>query len=982
MRLLGGRVHVETLEGRVLLEGSIAWSLNFDSNTGGDSPTAYYAGEGEVVPVALTRHAPPGGRKNPQIASSSGPQGGGMLGLTPRNSGSWSDQAGYMVNSLTSGSIGGDGSFTVEAVVRESSYTSTPLGIQDIVGNRGLAKANQLSVDLDLRNRGGINAVLRGPGTIGIQKISAPSGTVPLGEWVHIAVVYTASSGGSANLALYVNGVMSSSTSFTGAAAKPLPLNRWGFGMAANSSCGNRTFNGQIDAVTISNMALTPEQFTLPHVAWKLQGDGHTANAALTPQQLNLLPVIDGVTNAPTTNSYVQNAPASITFSVQNLDPQDKSETLHVQMTDALKVTTYFDQTYSITPNSAGQWTKTVTAPTSALGLYYVTANTSSGVGLPAVGSRPAGFMTYMVSVDPASRPDVGEATNFGMQGGWNANFNAIAYLGVGSTLSGCYNWANNEPASAGQYNGSTAPRPPADISSAVIFGDLYRPPTWATGKYGAAALSKAQGYGALKNSAAATAWGNYCTQVGIAAGRHYPNATQHVYQLLWEPVNPWHFDGTPADLVQIYQIGYAKLHAADPKAWVIGPAYNDIHTDSQTWLASMLQAGLGNYLDAVSIHPYCLESNSPETMSPDLRTLIQQQRSVIYNGTGKNLDLWGTEQGWKDNNELNNALYQTRTSLIMLGEGFKANYAFYIHDIPENGTWSYGYYYNLNTAITYGTNTVGPKPVAAAYAAMTYLLEGYRPVKAITDLGGSTLGYAYKQTSNGNNVRLALWSYGADRAVSVNVGVSSVTVYDWMGNPSTVSTPGGVLNITLTSAPKYIAGVAVPAIASVQVNDSSAQRSMVNSATVVFNEPVTLSAGAIVLQRHGGGAVANVNVATPTNPSGDGRTYVVTFWGTAVVGASLPDGVYDLVVKAGLVQDRWGNALASDSTFAFHRLFGDYDGNGTVNSVDYARLTNAFGAKQGTATYLSLFDYDGNGVINSADYAQFTRRFNVRLVY
>src|SRR5205823_4204646 len=76
------------------------------------------------------------------------------------------------------------------------------------------------------------------------------------------------------------------------------------------------------------------------------------------------------------------------------------------------------------------------------------------------------------------------------------------------------------------------------------------------------------------------------------------------------------------------------------------------------------------------------------------------------------------------------------------------------------------------------------------------------------------------------------------------------------------------------------------PAVASVTVNDGSAQRSKVSSLTVTFDRVVTLDAGAAsVVGRNGAGAGLVVSLA---NPSADGMTWVLTFSGTALVGGSI----------------------------------------------------------------------------------------------
>ena len=85
--------------------------------------------------------------------------------------------------------------------------------------------------------------------------------------------------------------------------------------------------------------------------------------------------------------------------------------------------------------------------------------------------------------------------------------------------------------------------------------------------------------------------------------------------------------------------------------------------------------------------------------------------------------------------------------------------------------------------------------------------------------------------------------------------------------------------------------------------------------------------------------------LGTPTTTDG-GKTWLVRFnAGTANSDASgsLCDGAYRLTVHAAGVTAA-GQTMTGDYTATFHRLFGDTDGNGSVNALDYARFKQAFG--------------------------------------
>ena len=100
------------------------------------------------------------------------------------------------------------------------------------------------------------------------------------------------------------------------------------------------------------------------------------------------------------------------------------------------------------------------------------------------------------------------------------------------------------------------------------------------------------------------------------------------------------------------------------------------------------------------------------------------------------------------------------------------------------------------------------------------------------------------------------------------------------------------------------------------------------------------------------------------------------------MIGGSLADGIYDLIISASAVQDLAGNALAANYTQRFHRLFGDADGNKVVNTSDYTALRNTFDKGGSDSGFNGAFDYEGNNVINAIDLSQFRRRFGAIFSY
>jgi hypothetical protein len=173
-------------------------------------------------------------------------------------------------------------------------------------------------------------------------------------------------------------------------------------------------------------------------------------------------------------------------------------------------------------------------------------------------------------------------------------------------------------------------------------------------------------------------------------------------------------------------------------------------------------------------------------------------------------------------------------------------------------------------------------------------------------------------------------------------------------------------------------------------VNAGAVQRSRDTSIVLTFNNPVNAAnftgLGAITLTRTKATSVGTVGTVVQTGATGaNGRITVSPPTGTTTQltltfdnanGAGVTPGVENLSLSDG----RWQIAIPSlgyTSTLNdpdVRRLFGDSDGNGTVDATDLAAMGSAFN------TNSEVFDYDISGVVDSVDLAQFGNRFGLTL--
>ena len=159
---------------------------------------------------------------------------------------------------------------------------------------------------------------------------------------------------------------------------------------------------------------------------------------------------------------------------------------------------------------------------------------------------------------------------------------------------------------------------------------------------------------------------------------------------------------------------------------------------------------------------------------------------------------------------------------------------------------------------------------------------------------------------------------------------------------------------------------VAPAPVGTLVVDDATGQRSRVRTARLTFSEASVLDASGLVVTNALGAPVPFTLAAAAGS-----TVFTLTF-----AGPSLDDGVYTVALAAGALRDTAGNPLAGGVTAAFHRLYGDVDGNGTVDIADFNAFAPAFGTAAGQSGYVGVLDYEGDGVIDIGDFNAFAPRF------
>jgi hypothetical protein len=480
-----------------------------------------------------------------------------------------------------------------------------------------------------------------------------------------------------------------------------------------------------------------------------------------------------------------------------------------------------------------GKTAATLSCSSTLSGYFAVSAKLQkSGATQPGMGSRPSGFAAFGVLPNVADYvPEFGATLDERRIGLMGANYVEpnTGLQPMNENLGSSWvitsrSMSITEPLHAGQYNPSTYQIDPSlkqGTLARVI--DLHGLPLWAS------TAPSADAFGSYPPKSF-SAFQSYVALVGEESARihkdYIPNQNKNYYQPTWEPdpgpATEW--QGTDAQMVELYKSVWEGAHSTDPDAAVMGPATQGFNGCAK-WLAQFAPLGITKYLDAVSCHGYytiaASSSKPPEPSNAmgEIQNLRKTMVSLLPAGT----KLFVTEVGigypmgshYAWNFPTPEVLEQhaeavVRTHLINLGEGVDTSFVFYSADFSQH--CGFGMFFNLGMAQSMSSPYIEPKPAAMAMAAATRLVDNSRSLGALTNLPAGGYGYAFLLADK-SHVMTALWAhndtFNANESYELEVNApgtsGNVMLFDSMGNPKSEAYSNGLLKVTLSEMPVYV---------------------------------------------------------------------------------------------------------------------------------------------------------------------------------
>jgi hypothetical protein len=231
---------------------------------------------------------------------------------------------------------------------------------------------------------------------------------------------------------------------------------------------------------------------------------------------------------------------------------------------------------------------------------------------------------------------------------------------------------------------------------------------------------------------------------------------------ILWEIWNEPNHDGfwKPKPDAQAYsRLALEASRAVAPAECILGPATSTIDME---FLEVCFQAGLLDFWDAVSVHPY--RQSTPETVMPEYRLL----RRLIdrHKPRGKAVPVlsgeWGYSSAWNDHDENRQGKYLPRQWLVNQVNGVPVSIWYDWHDDgedPKEAEHNFGttrHAHIANRATPYD-----PKPAYNAARTLYRQLDGFSFNKRLWT--GREDEWVLLFT-RGADVRLAAWSSDASK--------------------------------------------------------------------------------------------------------------------------------------------------------------------------------------------------------------------------
>lgn len=290
------------------------------------------------------------------------------------------------------------------------------------------------------------------------------------------------------------------------------------------------------------------------------------------------------------------------------------------------------------------------------------------------------------------------------------------------------------------------------------------------------------------------------------AAAKHFQG-----HNIIWEMYNEpnigfWKPRPNVGNYIKLAIAVGKAIRTEAPGEMYIGPATSEI---DMNFLEACFRAGLLEYWDAVSVHPY--RQTPPETVLPEYEKL--SKLITEYAPVGKQVPIisgeWGYSVAWQDYDEARHGKYLPRQWLTNIAAGVPISIWYDWHDDGQDqndeednfGMVAYPYYEGIEPVYD-------PKPAYVAAQTLTRILSGYEFVKNIIPNDQELESRFVLQFERNGQIAIAAWNStdGQTEEVKLLIPPGNYRMTGYLGSDlgsRHVNEEG--LTLELTDTPVYI---------------------------------------------------------------------------------------------------------------------------------------------------------------------------------
>ena len=315
--------------------------------------------------------------------------------------------------------------------------------------------------------------------------------------------------------------------------------------------------------------------------------------------------------------------------------------------------------------------------------------------------------------------------------------------------------------------------------------------------------------------------WRRY---VGVAAD--YLKDVTHRYELFNEPnIAAFNLDRNTfwgAEYAKLAQVTKDEIIKHDPEALIGGPSLTgigvanmDANCRAPEFFEEGMKAGMGNGMDAITLHPYWYGAAKSFEESSRVDDILWY-KNLYKEYTGRTTEIWHTESGISaydvsGRTPENKGILNCRFILTAKAEG--ASDISSIYNMERKGEL------DTNREDLYGNVSPGYENVKV-WDKMYFPTESFMMITALNYIMANSTAEGVLSVDDRPNIKIdrfksekfnsniaAFWTTGAEENITFRLDCENLTVYDCYGNETQLSSDDGVYSFAVTEEPKYISG-------------------------------------------------------------------------------------------------------------------------------------------------------------------------------